>query len=206
MTESKQHLIGVDCGELVDPTAIAAAEIEPGAAGYLVRVGYLQTLPLRSPFQQVAARIGEIEASLRERGPVTVLIDSTGMGQAVPELVRERVDCRVISCRLTGGEEPRYSGNYWKVPKAAMVNELIMLTDQNRLRLPGRYPTAETAWAVEEALGEMRDFQANQRKASAGRVVFEGRQGRHDDIITALGLACWGAKEWMPIPTPSIIF
>ncbi len=195
IAEAKQYLIGVDCGELADPTAIAAAEVEPGDPDYLVRVGYIQTLPLRTPFRRVADRIGEIENNLRQRGAVLVLVDSTGMGQSVPELAREKVKSPVISCRLTGGEDPACRGLYWKIPKPEMVRELVRLVDQGRLRLPREYPAEEIRLAVVEALRELGDFQASQRKAGAGRVTFEGMKGSHDDIITALGLIALGASQ-----------
>lgn len=196
IVDAEQYLIGVDCGELADPTAIAAAELEPGDPDYLVRVGYIQTLPLRTPFRQVADRIGEIESGLRTRGPVLVLVDSTGMGQSIPELAREKVESPVVSCRLTGGNESACRGLYWRIPKPEMVRELVRLIDQGRLRLPREYPTVEIRLAVAEALRELRDFQANQRKGGAGRVTFEGMKGSHDDIITALGLIALGASRW----------
>lgn len=195
----KQYFIGVDVGQVKDYTAIALVEAIPAEGGDLrLRCPYLQTMPLEIQFQDIARRLAEIEGKLQAKGSaaVTVLVDGTGPGQPVPELIRGRVKCNVISCRFTSGNDPRYDGATWYIPKAALVTCLKIFIQEGRLELPGKTRDQAQARAINEMLLELQNFQYNQPEEGAKAETYEARVGSHDDLVTALGLATWGVREY----------
>lgn len=192
---SKFYFIGVDVGQITDHTAIAVVEAVPDEVLRL-RCHFLETLLLRQTFASMADRLGEIEGKLRVEGAaVEILVDATGPGQPIPELIRERVGCNVISCRFTSGDEPNYERSYWKLPKAAVVTYLKILFQEGRFELPGKVKDPAKAQAINAMALELQNFQYNQPAAGAKAETFEARVGAHDDLVTALGLAAWGAKQ-----------
>jgi hypothetical protein len=71
-----------------------------------------------------------------------------------------------------------------RLPKALLVSRLQVLLQSGRIHLP---QTQEAAALVDELLAyEIRVDEAAQATFGAFRV------GAHDDLATALGLACWG--------------
>lgn len=198
---SKLYFIGVDVGQVQDYTAIAVVEALPVKGEDLrLRCHYLQTMPLGLQFRDIARRLSEIEAKLKARGEaaVTILVDATGPGQPVPELIRGLVKCDVISCRFTSGAEPAYEGSYWKLPKPAVVTRLKIFLQEKRLELPGKTKDQTQARVINEMLLELQNFQYNQPEEGARAETFEAKVGSHDDMVTALGLAVWGAKRADP--------
>ena len=127
-----------------------------------------------------------------------ILVDATGPGQPVPELIRGMVKCDVISCRLTSGADPVYEGSYWKLPKPWVVTFLKILLQEGRLELPGKTKDPAQAQAINAMLLELQNFQYNQPEEGAKAETFEAKVGTHDDLVTALGLASWGAKYAAP--------
>lgn len=160
----------------------------------------IQSLRLGIRFQDIARRLSEIEGKLKAKGEATVsiLVDATGPGQPVPELIREQVKSRVISCRFTSGTEPHREGDNLKLPKDALVMCLKIFLQNKRLELPGKTKDPDQARAIQEMLLELQNFQSNQPKEGARAETFEAKVGSHDDLVTALGLAAWGAKNCQP--------
>lgn len=198
---SKLYFIGVDVGQVRDYTAIALVEAVPAEGGDLrLRCHYTQTLPLGIQFQDIGRRLSEIEGKLKAQGEaaVTILVDATGPGQPIPELIRRLVKCDVIACRFTSGDEPRYEGSQWNLPKAAVITLLKIFIQEGRLELPGKIKNQDQARAMSEMLKELQDFQYNQPAEGARAETFEAKVGSHDDLVTALGLATWGAKVAAP--------
>lgn len=201
----KRYFIGVDIGQVADHTAIALVEAIPGekkedqaGPGFRLRCSFLQVLPLGIQFRDVARRLSKIEEKLSPAGSVTILVDATGPGQPVPELIREVAKSVVISCRFTSGDEPSYEWDYWKLPKAAVVTNLKIFLQDGLLEIAGKSRDPERERAINEMLVELRDFQYNQPKEGARAESFEAKVGTHDDMVTALGLACWGARRYGP--------
>lgn len=197
----KTYLIGVDVGELVDNTVIAAGESIRETIGIgeddkkIIRrlpLLYIQKLPLRTHFQEIAARIGEIAGKLD--GRITVLIDATGTGQALPEITRKMVKGSVISVRITSGAEPKTGGQEWKIPKMELVVNLHRYVTEKMLELPGKIKDQEMETAMGEVIDQLRSFHYYPPRKDSKTLKFEAIPGKHDDIITALGLICLADK------------
>ena len=174
---------------------------------YTVR--HLARLPLGTAFRDVATEVVNLvggvwawEKELRKEGYILpyepqlsrdLWMDATGMGLPVVELVRNAlaVSSKTDRCtvhpvvfnygdRFKRGE---YEGSGDVLGKAYLVNRLQVLFEQRRLTLPKNNP--ETSDMIEELKNyEIRvDPDANEKYGAFA-------VGTHDDMVTALGLAC----------------
>ena len=168
-------VIGVDLGQVADPTAIAVAEsVEPD-----IHVRHLERLPLGTPYPRVSAHLGRLVRALP--GPADLVVDNTGIGRAVTDMLREQ-DLAVVAVSITGGRTVRQDGDAWHVPKAELVRALAVAVENGRLKVARRLALAPVL------KGELRAFE---RKIGArGHTAFEGK-GEHDDLVVAAALACW---------------
>ncbi len=194
--------IGIDIGQKHDSTALAVAEREQrgGEDYHLIR--RLERLPLRTPYHEIATRLGAIVAGVRERvhqaealrqleprwqrgqapeADVTVFVDATGVGKPVVDAL-EQAGVHVTAVYFTYGDRrTKQADGSISLGKALLVSRLQALLQTKRILLP---KTAEAAALAEELMDyEIRvDSDAND-KYGAFKV------GAHDDLVTALGLA-----------------
>ena len=207
-------IVGVDVGQKHDPTAIAVVEVErrtleaarwampqglrvvdPSA---IVRVParvelaytgrHIERLALGTPYPQVATHVAGVVKALVARGIArpSLVVDATGVGQPVVELIAEALGHRrrdLMAATFTHGD--RYTQDNARriasVGKAYLVSRLQALFQTDRIRLPA----TPDALAMKEELIEYEirvDADAND-KYGAFKV------GKHDDLVTALGLA-----------------
>jgi len=185
--------LGLDIGQRVDPTALAALEVglrpredrKGTEAHYTAR--YLARLPLGTSYPRVAARVAEVATGIARRtGTRPILyVDATGVGTPVLDALRAaQVPARIVGVFFTHGDRrvlDDASGEV-RLGKSWLVTRLQVLLQGGRLHLPR---TDEAAALQQELLDyEIRiDTDAND-KYGAFKV------GSHDDLVTALGLAC----------------
>jgi hypothetical protein len=118
---------------------------------------------------------------------VQLLVDITGVGRPVVELIETALSdrhvsgCDLIGVTFTFGQKWERSGFEATLGKGFLVSRLQSLLQTERLRLP-RTPEAESL-AAELVAYEIRVDQDGDAKFGAFRV------GSHDDLVTALGLA-----------------
>ena len=106
----------------------------------------------------------------------------------VDMLRKRRLRCPLIPVLLTAGDQARTDGIYWKVPKRDVVTGLEVMFEQRELRIAGAVPEAATL---------VRELEAMQVKVGlSGREQMGAwREGTHDDLVLAVGLACWWLKK-----------
>lgn len=184
--------LGVDIGQKRDPTAVCVAEGEWRVVGSRTEthfnVRHLERLALGTPYPQVADRIAQVTDQVRARSGEhpTVFVDSTGVGQPVVDLLRERVHSGVVvPVTFTAGDRRTkcWEGDYLRVSlgKSCMVSRLQALLGTGRLHLPR---TREAGALTDELLNyELRVDQSGHETFGAFKT------GTHDDLACALGLA-----------------
>lgn len=194
-------IVGIDVGQKSDPTALAAVE-RPEDGRFLCR--HLERLPLGTPYPRVADRLRTVYENLNRlaqvrnqeryeralyrsgwRDPdltISVYLDATGVGQPIADLLAE-AGVPVIPCYFTHGDRRAVERDRVSVGKAWLVSRLQALLQTRRLQLPGNHP--EAAALRSELLDyEIRiDQNANDRYGAF-------KTGTHDDLVTAVGLAC----------------
>ena len=186
---------GLDLGQRRDHSAIAVVEryelyrYGQGPKLNHLAVRYLERLPLGTPYGDVVERVRKMTRAMREAGGCALAVDGTGVGAPVVEMLRGAgLGCEVTAVTITGGEKERHAGGWWSVPKLDLVAGLQLLVERGELRIARRLREAPAL------LREMADMKTTVGRGGHVRQAAEGT-GEHDDLVTALGLACWRARR-----------
>ncbi len=117
---------------------------------------------------------------------LTTCVDATGLGEVVMELLRARgLRGELLPVVFTGGRSVGYANGAYTVPKQELVQGVALHLEQGELGVAA----GVREW---EALrGELLSLRGNR---SAAGVTYESA-GKHDDLVMALGLACFGLRQ-----------
>lgn len=193
----KQYYIGADIGQGMEPTAIAVVARDSNREDddYPLECSYLQELPGGTTYPDLARRISEIEAGLLKRKAdiIKILVDVTGQGQPVIDLIRRSVESEAISAQFTAGAGASSEGESWRINQYEMVANLKIMLQTRRLLFPGKTQNPAQERAVSEMLRELENFTYN---PPAAEEALEVKTGPRNALITALGLAIWLEREW----------
>jgi hypothetical protein len=191
--------IGVDLGQAQDHSAIAVVERaevlhpERDPLTWSFRfdtrfhVRHAERIALGAPYPEVAEHV----KALTRRYPlepknVTVIVDATGVGAPVVDLLRRGgLGCRVIPVVITAGERESSDGVRYRVPKADLMAGLQVALQKRRVAF------AQGVRALPTLVEELRSMQV--RVSESGYERITGR--RHDDMVLALSLAWWRASR-----------
>ena len=114
-TGNAWSVVGVDIGRRRDHSAIAVVEerrVKTGwdAANWMDRfeiqtaVRHVERLPLGTSFTRVVNRIKTVTEALEEAPPIAVVMDATGVGDAVVEMLeRAGIGCALTPVTITSG-------------------------------------------------------------------------------------------------------
>ncbi len=195
--------VGVDIGQKLDPTALVVMEVqrrgyteEAGPRGPLRRGGEthfvaraVQRLALGTTYPAVAARLAAVDHNLRGRGLwPRFWVDATGVGQPVVDLLAA-AGLDLTPVYLTGSDQATTGERgELRLGKAVLVSRLQVLLQSAQVHLPA---TAEAGILAQELLNY--EIRVNENAAAQFGAF---RVGSHDDLATALGLACWEQPAW----------
>lgn len=195
-TREMGYYLGVDVGLAMEPTALAlvARDFNLEGEDYPLVCSYIQTLSLGATYPDVARRISEIEKELFRRGAhsLKVLVDVTGQGQPVIDLIRRGLESELISAQFTSGAETISQGQTWRISKEELITYLKIILQTGRLQLPGKTKDSDQERTISEMVLELQGF--NPKKQAED--VMEVKTGARDNMATALGLAMWLEREW----------
>jgi hypothetical protein len=178
--------LGIDLGKRRDPSAMAIVE---GKTVQGLQLRYAERVALGTPYPEVAERVRYLVEHENLRGRCAVVLDSTGVGEPVVDMLRSsRLGCEVSAVNITGGERETRSGNVWNVPKRDLMAGVQVLLEQHELKIARR---------LTEAGPLMRELTSVRMTAGSGGRLRMGADGpgEHDDLVMALALACWRAKR-----------
>ncbi|HEV3163599.1 MAG TPA: hypothetical protein VGZ22_06125 [Isosphaeraceae bacterium] len=189
------YFIGLDLGQVNDPTALAVVErpMPWGATAgdeppYFLR--HLQRFPLGTPYTRIVPAVARLASRAPLLGRATLVIDQTGVGRPVLNMFQgAMVPARIIPVTITGGNAVKTTedgSNH--VPKKELVFCLQRLLHTGRLKVARTLPEAETL------LQELLSFRVK-ITAAAHETFGAWRQGEHDDLLLAVALACWQAER-----------
>ena len=195
----EHYYVGVDLGQARDPSAIAILEYSESkgpnrdpvthAFPLIERLALRQVerLPLGAEFSAVARRVGQIARDLanvapyryRCQTPVTIVVDATGVGRPVVEMIRkERLNsAQVVPVMITGGSESHSTKGFWHVPKTELMMRLATMVDRGEFVVAGN-------------LNHKDDWLAEMESVKVGSL-----EGNPDDMVIATALACWRARR-----------
>jgi hypothetical protein len=179
--------IGLDLGQKRDFSALAVVERLPGPSPeYHVR--HLERLNLSTPYPVVAARARDLVAMTALQGKTELVVDATGVGVPVLDLLRAH-GLRPVAITITGGHSTSGLGAHLHVPKRALIATLVALFEAGRVGIAAGIPNS--AELIEELLNVQVKINRRTRQESYGA---KGKQ-RHDDLVLALALAVWYGEK-----------
>ena len=188
-------IIGVDVGQAVDPTAIVAVDTyRPEQAHiddrpeqhHLIR--WLEKIPLGTHYDKVVDRIATVAEDASTIDRTRIVIDATGVGRPVVDMLRKRTRTSVLAVTFTGGANETETDAYAsRVPKRDLVTALEVVLQGRRLHaVPDLY-------LVEDLRAELSHFEVN--ISARGHDTYDASSGKHDDLVMALCLAIWSAER-----------
>ncbi len=198
-----RYFIGADFGQTQDYSTIAIVERaelkgEWDAAWFAwrkvteLRLRRLERIPLGTPYPEVVDRVAQVSHAMETRGRTHVAVDATGVGRPVVDLLkRARPSGKLMPVVVTGGERQTREDDVYKAPKRDLIVGMQVLFQEGGLRIARQLPFGETL---------VRELEAMEVRVSAGgREQYAAwRSGTHDDLVFAVALACWSAKEVFP--------
>jgi len=181
-----RFIMGVDLGQVQDYTAIAIIErLFQEKEGLYYHLRHLERLKLGTSYPDVVKRVINMlnTEPLSEEG-FYLVVDATGVGRPVTDLMMEEGLNGVIPVTITGGSEVTDDKDGYKVPKRDLVTNLQVLFQNKKLQIAEGLPNAKTL------LEELMNFKVKISKT--GHDSYEAwREGAHDDLVLAVALASW---------------
>lgn len=185
--------IGFDPGKRRDPGAIVVSDVQQREQIHYV-VRHIEKIPLGTDHIVAIDRVIEINDSLKTMGhDPQMFVDVGGIGEVVLDVMRNRgvfpmavylVNSDKATLSIDSQASKRWGKEIFRLSlgKAVLTSRLQVLFESNRLHLP------ETQ-AADDLVDELLTFEATFSKA--GNAKFEGKTGKHDDLVIALGLSVW---------------
>ena len=160
---------------------------------------HLERLSLGTPYPAQVSRITELYNSVLRMGKATMIVDGTGVGRAVVDLLRDR-GLSFVPVQITGGNAESSNGIYLSIPKRDLVASVQVLLQSGKLKISSGLELSETL--TKELLGFKVTFNKNNHD-SYGNDSLSWRDAPHDDLVLATALACWQAEKMVNPPKPS---
>jgi hypothetical protein len=190
-------IIGLDLGQAQDYTAIVVVEkkeymYEPKPAEYHVR--HIERPPLGTPYPDIVERVKTIFTSPQLKGKTTLVVDKTGVGSPVVDMLKRAGLNPLVAITITGGNTVNKDDDGYHVPKRDLVTNLQVLFQEGRIKVAKELKLSSIL--VEELL----NFKVKIDIKTAHDSYEAWREGAHDDLVLATALACWYAEFRHPIP------
>ncbi len=183
--------LGLDLGQVSDYTALAIVEKRTDGMYHLRR---LERLPLGTSYPDVARHVKDLLQTAELNGKTECVVDATGVGRPVVDMLREADVWPLVAVTITGGDTVTQDGSDYRVPKHDLVSTLQVLLQNGGLKIAEGLPLAEVLKR------EMQNFRVK-ISLSTGHDSYEAwREGDHDDLVLAVAMACWYASAHvMPV-------
>jgi hypothetical protein len=154
-----------------------------------LHVRHLERFPLGTAYPQIAAMMRDrLATAPLSTGATALLIDQTGVGDAVVDLFRQ-VGLEPRTATVTGGDQVQVEGPHYRVPKRELVAAMQAVLQTERLKV---------AAALPEAAVLTRELLSFQLKPTTLTPDDYGawRDGPQDDLVLAAALAVWWREWW----------
>src|ERR671916_2584694 len=200
------YFVGLDLGQSADYTALAVVQTtyertEQRQLRKRLHLRHLERYQLRTPYTTIAdgvAAVMRCEALNTDeydpkrhrvaRPKVELLVDKTGVGRGVTDILKER-GLRFTGIVIHGGESTHKADGAHHVPKKDLVAALEVPFDRGTLKI------AEGLELWPALREELQSFRRKQNPKTS-HVSFEHwRESDHDDLVLAVAMACWGASS-----------
>jgi hypothetical protein len=183
--------LGVDIGQSQDPTALVVIETTPEKSTHVVR--FVETLPLGTPYPDVVERIVAVDARCRLDGETTAVVDASGVGKPIVDMLRARIPGGVRAVVISGGQTVTNPGPYeYVVPKRDIISSIEVPLQTHRLLV------LRGLQGADDLRSELQSFAV--AISERGHDTYEARSGHKDDLVLACALCLWYAERRLAHP------
>ncbi|MGH7499463.1 MAG: hypothetical protein ACREL3_11515 [Gemmatimonadales bacterium] len=151
---------------------------------------HLERLRLGTSYPAVADRVTEILASTALQDDPQLVVDATGVGRAVVDLMRQR-KLDPIAVSIHGGDQTTFEQG-WRVPKRDLVSVIQVLLQTDRFHVAEALPE----WPILQR--ELLNFKVKIDPLTAHDSYGAWREGSHDDLVLAVAVAAWWGMRYEP--------
>lgn len=201
--QEPNYYIGVDLGQVQNYTAVAILERalkitgprNPATYEYPYRIlhslRYLERIQLGTSYEEIANYVrGLVVHPLLSHAPRQIIVDATGVGRPVVEILRrvlDRCDVRIpiISVMITSGQQQTNKYNEYHIPRNDLLMHLELSFQNEQLKIAKDLPDVQKL---------TRELQ-NLRRRSPDSLITSNRSTVHDDMVFAAALAVWRAAS-----------
>ena len=206
-------VIGVELGQRTRPSALCVADAErrwnpesrEKETHFVIR--HLERLVAGTSYPEVGRRLEEVakgalrhdtgEESLDQDGTALVYANATGLGEPIMQILR-REELELVAVYFNHGDRRfKESESEVRLGKAYLVARLKALFQTAQIHLPRTREAMELARDLQDYEVHVTE-DANERYGSFP-------VGRHDDLITALGLSVQVEPDWPSPPFQLLI-
>ncbi len=167
-------------------------------------IAHLERLELGTSYVAIPPRLQTIELQIQQRwvttvweehkdtvrldsAPIALVVDQTGVGRPVVDLLRE-AGRDPVAITIHGGDQViRVGAREWRVPKRVLVSAVQAAMQTRRLRAAAEL----SDWPV--LRGELVTFKA--KISLTGHDSYgagdDWREGHHDDLVLSVALGVW---------------
>jgi hypothetical protein len=161
----------------------------------------VERIPLGSRFHEVAGYIAAMLASPKLKdSEVELVIDASGVGSAVAEILEEAGVRYFEWVSITSGRSEGSSGRFTTVPKNDLISTVEVAFQRREIPIPRHLSYAP------ELVEELEGFR--QEETAAGNLVYRKKSGAYDDLIISLSLALRAGRRgerFGPPPDESLV-
>jgi hypothetical protein len=188
--------LGVDLGQTQDWTAISVVEyVSPN---YHVR--WLERPDLGTPYPAIVERIGNLLKTINLSGNQRLIVDATGVGKPVIDMLR-KARLKPVAVTITGGDSITHAAhNNFRVPKRDLVTTLQVLFQMGHIKIADSLPLAP------QFIEELLSFHVNINLKTAHDSYEAWREGIHDDLVLSVALATWFGEREISRPKARVSF
>ena len=206
MSKHPHFILGISMGAGSQPTAISVLEQEVlkterlAAEGGPLQLRYLERVPSEENYLKIVERVGTLleKSEIKDGekcGETDVVLDVTGSGRAVVELF-ERAEIKPIMVTITGAgtTEDQVHFQDWRLPKVELIGLLRVAFEAG-----DRIKMAKKLELRQALIDELRGFKMRPPRIDQNDPEL-WREAEFDDLVFAVGLACWRASRNVPTP------
>ncbi len=193
-----EFYIGIDLGQAQDYTAITILQQDFKYKNIYTKipiyeVRHLERIKLGTPYPKIVYRLEMLlQKPEIHHAQKVVLIDQTGVGQAVVDMMRQSDIKNVIGINITGGSSVNEIEGGFNVPKKELVAALQVLIQSERIKI------AKPLEFAEVLKQEILNFKVKIDEKT-GHESFEAwREQEHDDLVLSTAIAAWYAFRQEP--------
>lgn len=177
----RAYIAGLDLGRTRDHTFLTILD----DTGLLV---HAEEFELGQTHELMAQRVG----ARARYWDCSVVIDSTGAGGSGGTRLGSDSHVEVYRQHVNSLREFYWSPNSESQSKRDIISNLMLMTEQKRLRVPKKFQTV---------ISQMQGYRVLQARGS--KTTFGCREG-HDDGVASLAMAAWGLhRRWFSSTGPS---